>query len=461
VDPPAGGLSLLMTNLDQAQPVLLPADAGRVRLMVIGGGAAGFFCAVNAARLNPAIQVVLVEKTGKVLAKVKVSGGGRCNVTHSCFTVDDMIKNYPRGGQFLKRAFHHFFTFDTLHWFAARGVQLKTEADGRIFPVTDSSQTIIDCLQAEALAHGVEIFMHTGVKKIERNLLENGPTLAKRFRVFFSELHYMDADFVCVCTGGLSKPEMSDWLIQLGHSVEAPVASLFTFNLRDHPITQLTGVSVDDVQVKILGHKLSDRGSLLITHWGLSGPVILRLSAWGARQLVGYRFTVCVNWLPRETEQSLRSRIQELRMSSGAQKIVSKNPWALPARLWTLLTQTSGISAEVRWADLASSQLHHLIQNLIAQELPVSGKTSYKEEFVTAGGIKLQEIDPHTMQSKIVPGLFFGGEVMDVDGITGGFNFQHAWTSGFIAAKTIASLASPKQAFASEEKSSGVSSGDP
>jgi len=438
-----------MTNLDPDQHVLAAADAERIRLIVIGAGAAGFFCAVNAARLHPAMQVVLVEKTGKTLSKVKVSGGGRCNVTHSCFSIDEMIRNYPRGAQFLKRAFHHFFTSDTLDWFGARGVQLKTEPDGRMFPVTDSSQSIIDCLQEEARVRGVKVFLHTGVKKIDPVRPGSaGQYPTKRFRVFFSDLNYMEADFVCVCAGGLAKPGMFDWLTRLGHSIKEPVPSLFTFNLPGNPITQLMGISVPSVQVKILGYKLSERGPLLITHWGLSGPVILRLSAWGARELVGsgYQFEISINWIPNEHEQSLRQQVQELRISSAAQKIDSKNPWALPARLWTHLIQQAGIRADQRWADLTSGQLHLLIKNLIAQECQVSGKTTYKEEFVTAGGISVKEIDPHTMQSKIVPGLFFAGEIMDVDGITGGFNFQHAWTSGFIAAKAIANAASAPQA---------------
>jgi predicted Rossmann fold flavoprotein len=419
------------------------AEPGLPRLVVIGGGAAGLFCAVNAARLNPKIDAVVVEKTGKMLAKVKVSGGGRCNVTHACFSIPEMARKYPRGVHFVKRAFHQFFTTDTVEWFSQRGLGLKSEEDGRMFPVTDSSQSVIDCLLKEADTYGVRIILHTEAKEI-RGTRPTGQPDQKRFRVFFSDTDYLDSDFVCVCCGGYPKMPMFDWLKQLGHSVEEPVPSLFTFNIPHDPITQLMGVSLTDVQVKIGGTKLVDRGPLLITHWGLSGPVVLRLSAWGARLLneLGYRFIARLNWVPHSSDQSVRKRLEDLRLAKGSQQINSKNPFGLPARLWVYLTSLSGVSSTTRWGDVPGDVLKKLVNNLSGQEFHVSGKTTYKEEFVTAGGVKLQEIDPHTMESKIWKGLFFAGEILDVDGITGGFNFQHAWTSGFIAAKAISESAS-------------------
>jgi predicted Rossmann fold flavoprotein len=415
-------------------------------LIVIGGGAAGFFCAVNAARMDPGLETILLEKSSKMLSKVKVSGGGRCNVTHACYSIEDMIRKYPRGFNFLKKAFHHFFTTDIIRWFEERGVALKTEADGRIFPVTNNSQTIIDCLMAEASSHAVKIWLHREVKKIEviQQVNEDGkPDPPKRFKVFFSATQYLESDFVCIASGGYPKLPMFDWLGELGHSIEAPVPSLFTFNMPANPVTQLMGVSVADAQVKILGSKLSERGPLLITHWGMSGPVILRLSAWGAREFFSsdYRFTAIVNWLPELNENTLRERIKELREERSPQKMSGRNPFGLPQRLWDYMLSQAGITVELRWADLPAVAQNKLIKLLCAHEYQVQGKTTFKEEFVTAGGVRLTEIDPHTMQSRKIRGLYFSGEAMDVDGITGGFNFQHAWTSGFIAAEAISAEA--------------------
>jgi predicted Rossmann fold flavoprotein len=401
------------------------------RLVVIGGGAAGFFCAVNAARLNPLLEVILLEKTNKILSKVKVSGGGRCNVTHSCFEIGDMIRNYPRGVNFLKKSFHQFFTTDTVKWFSERGVLLKTEGDGRMFPVTDSSQTIIDCLLKEADRHGVQLKMKSEVKRVRFD---------EKFFLEFDGGHSIQADFVCIASGGFPKSEMFDWLKQTGHSIEEPVPSLFTFNMPGNRVRELPGVSVPDAQVKVTGSKLITRGPLLITHWGMSGPAILRLSAWGAREFAAcnYHFSILVNWLGDIKEQDLQEQFRSLRFELASQKISNRNPFALPQRLWQYLLEESGISPDLRYADLPAKDQNKLIKNCCAQEFQVTGKTTFKEEFVTAGGIKLSEIDPQTMQSKILPGLFFAGEIMDVDGITGGFNFQHAWTSGYIAAKAIA-----------------------
>lgn len=403
-------------------------------LVVIGGGAAGFFCAVNAARMNASLKVLLLEKSNKLLSKVKVSGGGRCNTTHACFEIPELVKKYPRGQNFLKKSFHQFYTKDTIQWFEERGVQLKTEEDGRMFPVTDNSQTIIDCLLKEADKYKVAVQLQTGVTSIQKK--EN------EFELQLSSGDIISADFVCVATGGFPKANMFDWLTITGHTITTPVPSLFTFNMPGNPITSLMGVSVERAIVKVAGAKLQEEGPLLITHWGMSGPVVLRTSAWGARELAdrNYHFTILVNWIPNYTEQMLRDEWQEIRERSGAQKISNKNPFALPNRFWLYLLQVSEIDPDCRWSDLPAKQQNKLIKQLTAQEFVVQGKTTFKDEFVTAGGILLSEIDPQTMQSRKLPGLFFAGEVMDVDGITGGFNFQHAWTSGFIAAKAIAAI---------------------
>lgn len=401
-------------------------------LVVAGGGAAGFFCALTASRLNPQLRVILVEKTGKLLSKVKVSGGGRCNVTHACFSIPDMIKKYPRGAQFVKKTFHQFFTTDTIQWFEERGVPLKTEDDGRMFPVSNSSQTIIDCLMQEAEKCGVEIRIHHEIKSIEA--AENS-----KFKLRFSNEWELEADFICIACGGYPKSLMFDWIKQTGHTIEEPVPSLFTFNMPGNTITKLMGVSVAEASVKVIGTSLKESGPLLITHWGMSGPAVLKLSAWGARLLneKNYRFDISVNWLPEYHEESLRERFQMIRQESGAKKILHKNPLYLPQRLWEWLLQQSGIG-DIHWADLPAVLQNKLIQNLCNQLFTVEGKTTFKEEFVTSGGVRLAEIDPNTMESRLMPHLFFAGEVMDVDGVTGGFNFQHAWTSGFIAGKSIA-----------------------
>lgn len=403
------------------------------RLVIIGGGAAGFFCAVNAARMNPDLHVIILEKTNKLLSKVKVSGGGRCNVTHALFDIVEMSKRYPRGQNFVKKTFHQFFTTDTIKWFEERGVRLKAEKDGRMFPVTDSSQTIVDCLINEANSYGVEIRMNSEVRSLTS---EEG-----KFQIELSDLRPLTSDFVCITCGGYPKASMFQWLTDLGHSISEPVPSLFTFNLPKHPITQLMGVSVEKTRVKIEGSKLVGEGPVLITHWGLSGPAVLRLSAWGARELSvkSYEFKVHINWLPDFNEPSLKEQFQEFRKANSSKKIINHNFGFLPNRLWQFLLEQSGINIETRFADLSSKNENALIRNLVDYTVEVKGKTTFKEEFVTAGGINLSEVDANTMMSKKVSNLFFAGEILDVDGITGGFNFQHAWTSGWIVGKTVAS----------------------
>ena len=402
------------------------------RLAVIGGGAAGFFCAVNAARLNPALQVTVIEKTNKLLSKVKVSGGGRCNVTHACFSIAEMIKKYPRGASFLKKAFHHFFTTDTVQWFKERGVELRAEADGRMFPVSNSSQTIIDCLLKEANKYGVEILLNREITELCKT--------GGKWQVNFKNSDSIAADYVCVASGGYPKPEQFGWLQKTGHAIETPVPSLFTFNIPGNKITELMGISTENTLVKMAGTRLASEGALLITHWGISGPAVLKLSAWAAKELAqkNWHCTVMINWLLPLNENEVREKIQQLRFTIAAQKIINRNPFNLPGRLWEYLIHESGIAADLRWADLPAKEQNRLIKNLCAQEFEVKGKTTFKEEFVTAGGIDLTEVDHNTMQSKKMPGLFFAGEVLNVDGITGGFNFQNAWTTGWIAAKAIA-----------------------
>jgi len=401
------------------------------KLIVIGGGAAGFFCAVNAARMHPDLEVLLLEKSSKLLSKVKVSGGGRCNTTHACFEIGDLVRKYPRGQQFLKKSFHWFNTKDTIEWFEERGVHLKTEPDGRMFPDTNDSQTIINCLLQEADKYQVKVVLQTEIVSVIANKDE--------FQLISANGKTFTSQWLCVATGGYPKATMFEWLTNLGHQIENPVPSLFTFNLPKHPITSLMGVSVEGAQVKINGTKLQEVGPLLITHWGMSGPVVLKLSAWGARQLAdaGYQYQITVNWVPDYHENSLRESWHGIRNEFSAQKIVNRNPFGLPVRLWVYFLETAGIQLESRWADLGSKDQNKLIQILTGQVFQVNGKTTFKEEFVTCGGIKLSEIDANTMMSKKIANLYFAGEVMDVDGITGGFNFQNAWTSGFIAAKSI------------------------
>ena len=404
------------------------------QLVVIGGGAAGIFCAVNAAAMNPGLRVTILEKSNKLLSKVKISGGGRCNVTHACFDIPEMSRKYPRGGNFVKKTFHRFFTTDTIKWFAERNVILKEEPDGRMFPVTDSSQTIIDCLMKEVNRLGINILMRSQVVDI---LKEN-----EKFEISLSDSRALDADFVCVACGGYPKPEMFGWLKNTGHTFEDPVPSLFTFNVPGHSINKLMGISVDRARIRIADSKLEEEGPLLITHWGFSGPAILKLSAWGARQLETkkWQFRIFINWTPDFNEQSLREKINSFRSTHPSLKIVNRNAFSLPQRLWEVFLQESMIDLNLRWADLPAKEQNRLTRNLVAGEFTVNGKTTFKEEFVTAGGVKLSEVDTNTMMSKKIPNLFFAGEILDVDGITGGFNFQHAWTSGFIAAKAIAAI---------------------
>lgn len=405
--------------------------------MIIGGGAAGFFCAVNAAAKNPELEVCIVEKSSKLLSKVRISGGGRCNVTHACYSIADMIKKYPRGEKFLKQAFRHFFTTDTIEWFEKKGVAIKAEEDGRMFPVSNSSITIIDCLMREATKNNVQILMNRDVVKIEP-LKESEST--KGFNISFKNGEKLWADFVCIACGGFPKALQYDWLKNLGHHFEDPVPSLFTFNVPKHPISALMGISVENVQVKINGTKLTQHGPLLITHWGFSGPAVLKLSAFAALELaaMNYDFSISINWLSDYNENTLLEKIRKVRFEAAAKKMINKNPFGMPQRLWEYQLAQCSIDPDLRWADLPAKQQNQLAKQLCAEQFHVKGKTTFKEEFVTAGGIKLSEVNANTMESKLVSNIFFAGEILNVDGITGGFNFQHAWTSGWIAGGEIA-----------------------
>ncbi len=406
------------------------------KLVVIGGGAAGFFCAINAAASSSVLQVTIIEKSTKLLSKVKISGGGRCNVTHASFSIADMIKKYPRGEKFLKQSFHHFFTRDTIDWFERRSVKLKTEADGRMFPQSNSSESIINCFMQEANKYNVEIFLNKEVVKIKK-IPSNENVNA--FQINCKDDTVINADFVCVACGGYHKPVFYNWLSNLGHTFETPVPSLFTFNVPGNSIVELMGISVNDAVVKINETKILQQGALLITHWGFSGPAILKLSAFAARSLaeLQYHFSISINWLGSYNENTLLADLKKYRLELASQKIINRNPFNLPQRLWKYLLQQSDIEDETRWADLPAKKQNYLAKQLCSQQFVVKGKTTFKEEFVTAGGIQLNEIDANTMESKLVPNLFFAGEILNVDGITGGFNFQHSWTSGWIAAKAI------------------------
>jgi predicted Rossmann fold flavoprotein len=403
-------------------------------IAVIGGGAAGFFGAITCARQNPQYRVILFEKTGKLLSKVSVSGGGRCNVTHHCFNPNELVKFYPRGGKQLRNAFKTFGAEDTVNWFESKGVKLKTEADGRMFPETDNSQTIVDCLLSEARKAKVEILPHTEITEIMQEA--NGG-----FMIRSAKGQTWEVQKILITSGGRNKPENYAWLADLGHKIETPVPSLFTFNVPQSYLKELMGISVPHAVVKIQGQKLENSGPLLITHWGFSGPAILKLSAWGARLLhdLNYHFTISINWLPAYTEETLRADLLSFK-TLHAKKVISGNAFfGLPQRLWKVFTEQAGISENLRWLDLPLKNLNKLLEILLRGTFEVRGKTTFKEEFVTCGGVALTEVDMSSMQSNRVPNLYFAGEVLDIDGVTGGFNFQAAWTTGFLAGKHMSS----------------------
>jgi predicted Rossmann fold flavoprotein len=414
-----------------------------LQIIIIGGGAAGFFAAITCAEARPDAKVTILERGGSVLQKVKVSGGGRCNVTHACFDPRELVRFYPRGNRELLGPFMKFGPSDTVQWFEERRVPLKTEGDGRMFPQSNESQTIVECLWQSARKAGVEVVMGARVEGIKR-------ASGGQWRVQVAHQDTMYADAVMVAAG--SSERVWEWLAELGHKVVPPVPSLFTFNIKDPRLTDLAGLSVPNAHVSVVGQKLAASGPLLVTHWGLSGPGILRLSAWGARTLhdLEYRFTLKINWLgaQQSEEAGLRTSHSGSGVSAGhfnvqkttsGKKQVSTHPqWGIPSRLWQRLTAAAGIGEGLRWADLDKKMTTRLAEELTAGTYEVRGKSTFKEEFVTAGGVDLREVDFKTFGSKLHDGLYFAGEVLDIDAITGGFNFQAAWTGGYLAGLAMA-----------------------
>ena len=399
-------------------------------LIVIGGGAAGFFAAINAAIADDELEVTIIEKSQQVLAKVKVSGGGRCNVTHGCFEPKQLVKNYPRGSKELLGPFHSFQPGDMFDWLEQRGVSLKTEEDGRVFPVSNSSQTIIDCFLDEARKVGVRV--RTG-KHVKRFYSENGKWLVE-----ILDQPTLVSDALLIATG--SAPSMHEQLSSLGHTLVPAVPSLFTFNIIDTRIDGLAGVSAPMCDVRIEGTRFEADGPVLITHWGLSGPGILRLSAWAARELaeLKYDFQIRINWDDRFTRESFIDFLKEWKQEHSRSLVTAFSAAKVPHRLWiSLLSRVEGIE-RLKWADVSNRQLEKIAESLCVCYFQVNGKSTFKEEFVTAGGVELKEVDFKTMESKLFPGLYFAGEVLNIDAITGGFNFQAAWTTAWIAAKGIA-----------------------
>jgi hypothetical protein len=445
------------------------------RVIVVGGGAAGFFAAITCAEAAPDAEVVLLERGPQFLSKVRISGGGRCNLTHACFDAHELTARYPRGGRALLAPFKNFQASDTVAWFESRGVKLKTEADGRMFPVSDSSQTIMDCLMNSARAAGVKLRLNCGVERISRNVqggfevtianktsspsppLEErggvrrpiqinertprpGPLPAVRGEREIMADEKITCDRLLLATGGCRAAVAGQLAVSLGHTLEAPVPSLFTFHIATPWLRSLAGISVGSVEASVAGARLRERGPLLVTHWGLSGPVILRLSAWGARALHGfnYQFPLQVNWLPHLHAEAIAAELKSRQAAQPTRLVVNVPVTPLPSRLWEQLVLAAGIARDTRWAALSRAAQHQLVQQLIRTEFPVTGKSLNQDEFVTCGGVRLAEVNFKTMESKVCPGLFFAGELLDIDGVTGGFNFQAAWTTGWLAGKAMA-----------------------
>ena len=401
-----------------------------MKVAIVGGGAAGFFAAFSVKDHHPESQVTIFEKSDKLLSKVKISGGGRCNVTHACFQVSQLSKYYPRGAKQLKKAFSIFQPKDTVAWFRARGIDLKTESDGRMFPVTDDSQTIIDCFLHEAQINKIEIVKQSRVNELYPE--KSG------FSLVFNESkeHF---DKVIIASGGSPKAQGFEWLKNIGHAIINPIPSLFTFNMPEEPVKDLMGLVVENATARIQGTKLQYTGPILITHWGMSGPAILKLSAWGARLLYdhNYKFNVQMNWLSVKSENEVHDMINAEMDRIRKKKMANANPFGLPNRMWLFLLEKVQINSDSPWMELSKKNRNKLVNVLLNDVYAVSGKTTFKEEFVTCGGISLLDVDMKSMQSRICSDLYFAGEVLDIDGITGGFNFQAAWTTGYIAGKLI------------------------
>jgi len=399
-----------------------------VKIAVIGGGASGFMAAITAKQTNPNTRVTIFEKTDKVLSKVRISGGGRCNVTNATFSVSQLVKNYPRGGKQLKKSFNLFNTNHIIKWFEEKGIKLKTEADNRMFPESNTSETIVNCLVETAESLNIRISYKSKVSKLTPSKKGVELEINKELLLF---------DKVIVASGGSSNKEGLDWLKNLGYRIVNPVPSLFTFNLVDKSICKLMGLSLPNVTTSIQGTKLKNEGAILITHWGLSGPAILKLSAWGANELAksSYNFSVGVNWLGINEEEL---RLEFDKITSSRKLVYKNNPFEVPRRLWHFILNKLEISEDQIWGDLKKKSKNKLINTLINDKFEVKGKTTFKEEFVSCGGIDLSDVDMNTMESKLHKGIYFSGELLNIDGITGGFNFQAAWTTGYLAGKNSA-----------------------
>lgn len=408
-----------------------------LRVAVVGGGAAGFFAALAAKERHPKAQVTILEKSNKLLSKVKISGGGRCNVTNGCSAIRELVKAYPRGQKLLKKAFRHFHTTHTQAWFEERGVALMTQEDNCVFPVSQDSQSIIDCFLSEAQRLGVAIQTRHGVERLE--------PVGHRWRVHYLRAVALPQEFdrIIVATGGSPKLQGLQWLADLGHRIASPVPSLFTFNMPDEPkVRQLMGIVVNPVLTRLQGAPWQGEGPLLITHWGMSGPAVLQLSAFGARWLAerDYCATLSVSWAHELNQERVFEQLSKLAQAQANKQLSNYRPYQLPDRLWQYLLQKSGLSPQKRWSELGKKGLHKLTALLSEDTYPMRGKTTFKEEFVTCGGVDLGDVHPKTLESKVCAGLYFAGEVLDVDGITGGYNFQAAWTTAYVAGQLGAEL---------------------
>ncbi|NBP69054.1 MAG: NAD(P)/FAD-dependent oxidoreductase [Cytophagia bacterium] len=405
-------------------------------LVIIGGGAAGFYGAIQAAEKNKKLTIAILEKTTKLLSKVTVSGGGRCNVTHHCFEAKKLSKHYPRGEKALKDLFKIYQAKDVVTWFESKGVKLKVEEDGRMFPTTDDSQTIVNLFLREADRHNITIHTSTAVKNVVKD--------KDHFTLETENNQLFRAKKILIAMGGHPSEEAYNWIKNLKHSINKPIPSLFTFNAADKRFTELMGVAVKKAYVKIEGTKLFQEGPLLITHWGLSGPAVIKLSAWAAEYLHAeqYKFNVLVSWIGEKKEDDLRADLLSYKTKYPKQRVAGNPLFELPQRLWTKLCDLAEIEEGKIWAELSLKAMNKLLENIMRCRFEIKGKTTFKEEFVTCGGVPMEEIDLNTMESKIVSNLFFAGEVLNIDGETGGFNFQGAWTTAYVAAQTIAGIRS-------------------
>ena len=403
------------------------------RIVVIGGGAAGIFAAIACAEKYSNRQITVLEASNQFLSKVYISGGGRCNVTHHCYEPSELVQHYPRGSRELRGAFTRFQPYDIVHWFESKGVLLKTEADGRIFPVSDKSETIASCLFETAIKLGITLEKNSIVKSVKE--------IKQYFLITLQNKTTIPADKLLIATGG----SRSGYVLAqaLGHSIQSPVPSLFTFKIKDPRLQNLAGITVPNVKLRLFdmnSSHLEQIGAIVITHWGISGPAVLKLSSWGARifQSHNYRLSLAINWLPDLTVEMIHQILQEFKLKSPKRKIVVYSPVSLPKRLWQNLTLALGISRTTTWSELSKKMINRLISELTFGKYQIQGKGKFKEEFVTCGGVSLKEVDFTHMESKLCPNLYFAGEVLDIDGITGGFNFQNAWTTGWLAGQAMA-----------------------